>query len=149
MTTEAFDYKQIATDYLKTWEGNITFGWEEWTDPNDDSSAYIETSSTPKSDRSGSYWWQTDHIEVTRCEIVGPDSDEPELMIVYVEADVTSSEGHTSDANVEGVQDTDEMNYCIWINQEGNACHWEDGETDGYDPEIQSRIDQLLTSKIK
>lgn len=147
MTFKTVDYKQIAIDYVKKWIGDKTFYWEEWDDPNDDHTAHNRSGWAPPGTCTDYSWTLVNDIQIGKCEVIGKCEQESNLTIVYLETTNITSEGSTWDEDEDEETDSYSANYCIWINQEGNVCHWEDGETDGYDPELQARIDRLLESK--
>jgi hypothetical protein len=148
MATEAFDYKQIAVDYLLRRAGETVFMWEEQDDPDDDFTAHTESSSYLPSDHSGNYsWTSTEELKFSRIEILGRDDDQPELTIVYLETEEIYSSGTKSDNDDSG-SDTYETNYCVWVNENGEVCDCSDENLHGFDDELQARIDRLVSESV-
>lgn len=148
MTTEAFDYKQIAVDYVSRWIGDKTFYWEEWDDPTDDHTAHNCSGWAPPGTCTDYSWTLVNDIQINKVEVIGQDDDQPELTIIYLETTKITSQGSTWDEDEDDEEDSCSATYCIWIDKEGKVSHWEDEYVDGFDDELQVRIDQLLTSKI-
>ena len=146
MTFTMIDYKQIAIDHLKSREGQATYWLGETVQQTEkrEPSPFSEEQIQAESD---SYsWWRTDQIEVVRSEIVGSDSEDSNLTIVWAEANLTCSCYPSRDGSKKPERVVSETSFCVWIDVGGTVAKVEDENVDEYDYELENRIERLLES---
>ena len=88
------------------------------------------SSSLPPEDEPYQTWSIVEDVEIRTTKILGKDKDEPELTVVFVEYEISISRGRSWDDDEEVEPESSDWEVCVWIDEEGDVCDWEEGDED-------------------